>query len=70
MCKGVLSFSDRQNGRLADNFPNDTLRGPDVVAGPGGDNQRPGVMVGQSYISFTPNAGSGVQTPLDPVPVG
>jgi probable HAF family extracellular repeat protein len=33
-----------------------TLGGPDSAPGPGCDNQRPGVIVGGSYISFTPNA--------------
>jgi probable HAF family extracellular repeat protein len=38
-----------------------TLGGPDAAPGPGCDNQRPGVIVGASYIGFTPNA-SGVPT--------
>jgi probable HAF family extracellular repeat protein len=38
-----------------------TLGGPDSAPGPGCDNQRPSVIVGASYISFTPNA-SGVPT--------
>ncbi len=38
-----------------------TLGGPDSAPGPGCDNQRPGVVVGASYISFTPNA-SGIPT--------
>ena len=42
-----------------------TLGGPDAVPGPGCDNQRPGVIVGQSYVSFTPNPASGIPT-LDP----
>jgi probable HAF family extracellular repeat protein len=42
-----------------------TLGGPDAVPGPGCGNQRPGVIVGQSYINFTPNAGSSIPT-LDP----
>jgi probable HAF family extracellular repeat protein len=41
-----------------------TLGGPDAAPGPGCDNQRPGVIVGASYISFTPNT-SGIPT-LDP----
>ncbi|NYF53959.1 hypothetical protein [Tunturiibacter gelidoferens] len=51
-----------QDGRLQDIG---TLGGPDSVPGPGCDNQRPGVIVGQSYTSFTPNGTSGVPT-LDP----
>ncbi len=39
-----------------------TLGGPDSLPGPGCDNQRPGVIVGTSYTSFTPNAGSGIPT--------
>jgi probable HAF family extracellular repeat protein len=39
-----------------------TLGGPDTTPGPGCDNQRPGVIVGSSYTSFTPNASSGVPT--------
>jgi probable HAF family extracellular repeat protein len=42
-----------------------TLGGPDATPGPGCDNQRPGVIVGGSYTSFTPNAGTGVPT-VDP----
>ncbi len=42
-----------------------TLGGPDAVPGPGCNNQRPGVIVGQSYVSFTPNPASGIPT-LDP----
>ena len=42
-----------------------TLGGPDAVPGPGCDNQRPGVIVGQSYVGFTPNPASGIPT-LDP----
>src|SRR5215471_16845433 len=42
-----------------------TLGGPDAVPGNGCDNQRPGVVVGQSYVSFTPNPDSGIPT-LDP----
>lgn len=38
-----------------------TLGGPDSAPGPGCDNQRPGVIVGASYTSFTPNA-SGIPT--------
>jgi probable HAF family extracellular repeat protein len=39
-----------------------TLGGPDAIPGTGCDNQRPGVIVGTSYTSFTPNAGSGIPT--------
>lgn len=39
-----------------------TLGGPDSAPGTGCDNQRPGVIVGSSYTSFTPNAASGVPT--------
>jgi probable HAF family extracellular repeat protein len=39
-----------------------TLGGPDAVPGPGCDNQRPGVIVGSSYTSFTPNPATGVPT--------
>jgi probable HAF family extracellular repeat protein len=39
-----------------------TLGGPDAGPGPGCDNQRPGVIVGNSYINFTPNADSGQPT--------
>ena len=39
-----------------------TLGGPDAVPGPGCDNQRPGVVVGVSYISFTPNDNTGIPT--------
>jgi probable HAF family extracellular repeat protein len=42
-----------------------TLGGPDAAPGPGCDNQRPGVIVGASYVSFTPNPASGIPT-LDP----
>jgi probable HAF family extracellular repeat protein len=42
-----------------------TLGGPDAIPGPGCDNQRPGVIVGQSYVSFTQNPASGIPT-LDP----
>ena len=42
-----------------------TLGGPDAAPGPGCDNQRPGVIVGASYISFTPNPSSGIPI-LDP----
>jgi probable HAF family extracellular repeat protein len=48
-----------QNGSLEDIG---TLGGPDAIPGPGCDNQRPGVIVGTSYTSFTPNAGSGIPT--------
>jgi probable HAF family extracellular repeat protein len=39
-----------------------TLGGPDATPGGGCDNQRPGVIVGTSYTSFTPNASSGIPT--------
>jgi probable HAF family extracellular repeat protein len=39
-----------------------TLGGPDATSGPGCDNQGPGVIVGSSYTSFTPNPGSGIPT--------
>jgi probable HAF family extracellular repeat protein len=39
-----------------------TLGGPDAFAGPGCNNQRPGVIVGSSYTSFTPNKTTGVPT--------
>jgi probable HAF family extracellular repeat protein len=39
-----------------------TLGGPDATPGPGCDNQRPGVVVGTSYISFKPNPSSGIPT--------
>jgi len=39
-----------------------TLGGPDAFAGPGCNNQRPGVIVGSSYTSFTPNKNTGVPT--------
>jgi probable HAF family extracellular repeat protein len=42
-----------------------TLGGPDAAPGPGCDNQRPNVIVGASYVSFTPNPASGIPT-LDP----
>ena len=48
-----------QNGVMQDIG---TLGGPDSAPGPGCDNQRPGVVVGASYTSFTPNAASGVPT--------
>jgi len=51
-----------QNGQVQDIG---TLGGPDAVPGPGCDNQRPGVIVGASYVSFTPNPASGIPT-LDP----
>jgi len=38
-----------------------TLGGPDAVPGPGCD-QRPGVIVGTSYTSFTPNETTGIPT--------
>ena len=39
-----------------------TLGGPDAAPGPGCDNQRPGVIVGTSYTSYTPNTDSGIPT--------
>jgi probable HAF family extracellular repeat protein len=39
-----------------------TLGGPDAFVGPGCNNQRPGVIVGSSYTSFTPNEITGVPT--------
>src|SRR6185437_4140322 len=39
-----------------------TLGGPDAFVGPGCNNQRPGVIVGSSYTSFTPNETTGVPT--------
>ncbi len=42
-----------------------TLGGPSAVPGPGCNNQRPGVIVGSSYIDFTPNTSSGQPT-IDP----
>jgi probable HAF family extracellular repeat protein len=39
-----------------------TLGGPDAAPGPGCDNQRPGVIVGTSYTSYTPNPSSGIPT--------
>lgn len=39
-----------------------TLGGPDAQPGPGCDNQRPGVIVGASYTSFTPNPDTGIPT--------
>jgi probable HAF family extracellular repeat protein len=39
-----------------------TLGGPDTTPGPGCNNQRPGVIVGSSYTSFTPNDTTGVPT--------
>ncbi|HKU25541.1 MAG TPA: hypothetical protein VJQ54_08725 [Candidatus Sulfotelmatobacter sp.] len=51
-----------QNGQVQDIG---TLGGPDAVPGPGCDNQRPGVIVGQSYVGFTPNPASGIPT-LEP----
>ncbi len=39
-----------------------TLGGPDAAPGPGCDNQRPGVIVGTSYTSYTPNTNSGIPT--------
>ena len=39
-----------------------TLGGPDANSGPGCNNQRPGVIVGSSYTSFTPNETTGIPT--------
>jgi probable HAF family extracellular repeat protein len=39
-----------------------SLGGPDALPGPGCDNQRPGVIVGVSYTSFTPNPSTGIPT--------
>jgi probable HAF family extracellular repeat protein len=39
-----------------------TLGGPDAFPGPGCNNQRPGVIVGFSYTSFTPNETTGMPT--------
>jgi probable HAF family extracellular repeat protein len=39
-----------------------TLGGPDSTPGPGCDNRRPGVVVGTSYTSFTPNDTTGIPT--------
>jgi len=39
-----------------------TLGGPDATSGPGCNNQRPGVIVGWSYTSFTPNETTGIPT--------
>jgi probable HAF family extracellular repeat protein len=39
-----------------------TLGGPDSTPGPGCNNQRPGVIVGSSYTSFTPNETTGIPT--------
>ena len=39
-----------------------TLGGPDATPGPGCNNPRPGVIVGSSYTSFTPNPATGVPT--------
>ena len=39
-----------------------TLGGPDAGTGPGCNNQRPGVIVGWSYTSFTPNETTGIPT--------
>lgn len=48
-----------QNGNMEDIG---TLGGPDAAPGPGCDNQRSGVIVGTSYTSYTPNAGTGIPT--------
>jgi len=39
-----------------------TLGGPDAGTGPGCNNQRPGVIVGWSYTSFTHNETTGIPT--------
>src|SRR5215469_4784675 len=39
-----------------------TLGGPDAFPGPGCNNQRPGVIVGSSFTSFTPNDITGIPT--------
>lgn len=39
-----------------------TLGGPDAAPGPGCNNQRPGVIVGTSYTSFTPSETTGIPT--------
>jgi probable HAF family extracellular repeat protein len=39
-----------------------TLGGPDTTPGPGCNNQRPGVIVGGSYTSFTANDTTGIPT--------
>jgi probable HAF family extracellular repeat protein len=39
-----------------------TLGGPDAVAGPGCNNQRPGVIVGASYTTSIPNPETGIPT--------
>jgi probable HAF family extracellular repeat protein len=39
-----------------------TLGGPDAAPGPGCNGQRPGVIVGTSYINFTPNESTGIPT--------
>lgn len=39
-----------------------TLGGPDAFPGPGCNNQRPGVIVGSSFNSFTPNEATGIPT--------
>jgi probable HAF family extracellular repeat protein len=51
-----------ENGNMEDIG---TLGGPDAVPGPGCNNQRPGVIVGSSYTSYTPNPSSGQPT-FDP----
>jgi probable HAF family extracellular repeat protein len=48
-----------EHGRMKDIG---TLGGPDAAPGNGCDNQRPGVVVGASYVDFTPNASSGIPT--------
>jgi probable HAF family extracellular repeat protein len=51
-----------EHGRMTDIG---TLGGPDALPGSACDNQRPDTIVGNSYTSFTPNAGTGVPT-MDP----
>jgi len=48
-----------EDGRLRDIG---TLGGPDAQSGPGCNNQRPGVIVGSSFTSFTPNKTTGIPT--------
>lgn len=42
-----------------------TLGGPDTIPGPGCNNQRPGIVVGSSYTSYTPEPGTEAPT-MDP----
>jgi probable HAF family extracellular repeat protein len=48
-----------EGGELEDIGP---LGGPDASPGAGCNNQRPGVIVGTSYTSYTPNPSSGIPT--------